>query len=270
MKFPDYATIQDSIKEKNYVEIPLFVSTSELNDVANKFLAFLKLNQSIKDEFTIMVNKNDRGSHAGYIQKSKTKGDSDNKEYFHYRVVTETLLENVIDKYGENKVITDFLSSAKVVFEAGREMLKNILKVLDAKHPGIYEKLFSDQADKFQVIRFVKYDPEGVGKFLASPHYDRGSCSIAMAESAPGLRAGRTEESLRLVEREDNTAVFMPALTFHKDINSEDFPPTWHDVVQKKEDVIDVGMARWAIIFFADVSSGEKISFEDAHTPKNY
>jgi hypothetical protein len=270
MEFPDYATIIKSIKEKNYVEIPLSISNRELKEAADKFLAFLKLGQEIKNEFTVMVNDNDRGSHAGYIHKSKNKGDSDNKEYFHYRGVTNKLLSDVIDKYKDNKIITDFLTSAQEVFKAGRESLRDVLKILDVKHPGIYEKIFSSEADKFQVIRFVKYNPEGIGNFLATPHYDRGSCSIAMSESASGLRAGRTEKDLDWVERDDNKAVFMPALTFNKDIGSEDFPPTWHDVVQKSDDVIDKNTARWAIIFFADVKPGENISFKEAHTPKNY
>lgn len=262
-----YEKILADIKRQNYVEAPLAISKIGLEKSAQAFIDFLGLDQVIQDKFTIMIDKEDRGSNAGYVRKHKSKGDSDNKEYFHYRGLTEKLLRGVIEEYKANFKIQNFLVLSKKVFEAGLETLSSIISVIDQRHKGIYDKIFKRNPERFICLRFVKYDVAGDCEFLATPHYDRGSCALAMAESAPGLRIGKNEQDIKEVLRNGNMAIFMPAFTFHRDIESEDFTPAWHDVVQKSADTYSENIARWAIVLFADVSSGGSISYEEAHTP---
>jgi hypothetical protein len=138
---------------------------------------------------------------------------------------------------------------------------------LNEHHPGIYQKIFSANADRLLCLRFVKYDPAGKGGFLAKAHYDSGSCALALAESSPGLRVGKNNQTLKEIVRHGNTGIFMPAFTFAKDIGSEDFSPAWHDVVQKNN--LSETVARWAIILFADTNAERNSSYEDTHKVKN-
>ena len=89
---------------------------------------------------------------------------------------------------------------------------------------------------------------------------------MALAESAPGLRIGKDSESLRLVQRKDRLAIFMPGIHF-PNLTNGDFVPAWHDAVSQDGDTSSE--ARWAIVFFANAYRLRLPTFEEAHTPKN-
>jgi len=88
-----------------------------------------------------------------------------------------------------------------------------------------------------------------------------------LAESAPGLRIGRNDQDVvEVPPRQDDTALFMPALRLRE--FSSDFPPAWHDVVQKKSRQWSTTCARWAIVLFIDHGNINRESTQEAHTPK--
>lgn len=264
-----YEKIISDIKKQNYVEVPLLISKEALENAAKNFLEFLTLPQKLKDRFTVVADKSDRGSDSGYACRKKDKGNSDNKEFFNYRKISGILLKDVIKDYSDNPRVSNFFSSTQEIFDGAVDTLKQIISLIDIKHNGIYDKIFLQNPNRLLCLRFVKYDPAGKGKFLAKAHYDRGSCSLALAESAPGLRIGINDANLTEVVRHGNTAIFMPAFTFAKDVGSDEFTPAWHDVVQKSENIHSKDVARWAIILFADVKT-EGISYSDTHKPKSY
>jgi len=177
-------------------------------------------------------------------------------------------LSNQIENNTGNPAVKNFFRSVKQIYNESVRVLKTIIKVIDAHHSGIYDKVFLKNPDRLLCLRFVKYDLAGEGEFLAKAHYDRGFCALALAESSPGLRVGKDETSLEEVTRHGNTAIFMPAFTFNRDVGSDKFTPAWHDVVQKSEHTYSDKVARWAIILFADIHSDNSISYEDTHKPK--
>lgn len=89
----------------------------------------------------------------------------------------------------------------------------------------------------------------------------------ARAESAPGLRIGRHDKDVREVPpRTEGTALLMPAMRFSE--FSDDFPPAWHDVIQKEDHQYSDACARWAIVLFIDHSKINRECTVAAHTPK--
>src|SRR3989338_2285307 len=236
-----YQGILSDVRRQNYVEVPLPITKERLDEAAQYFLDFLTLPQQVKDTFRVFVNKDDPRTAAGYVSKKRAEGESDDKEYFNY---------------------------PKNIFGEASEVLEQVISTLDQYHPGIHAKIFSQNAEKLLCLRFVKYNPVGKGEFLAKAHYDSGSCALALAESAPGLRAGKNGQSLKEIVRSGNTGIFMPAFTFAEDICSEEFTATWHDVVQKSEDLLSETVARWALILFADTNPERNSSYDDTHTAK--
>lgn len=264
-----YKKILADIKKQNYVEVPILISKKALEKAVKDFLNFLTLPQELKDRFTIIADKTDRGSDSGYADRKKDRGNSDNKEFFNYRKISERLLKDIIKDCAGNPKVSNFFSSTREIFGGATDTLKQVIKLIDTNHRGIYNKIFLQNPDRLLCLRFVKYDPAGKGKFLAKAHYDRGSCSLALAESATGLRIGINEAALTKVVRRGKTAIFMPGFTFAKDVGADKFTPTWHDVVQKSENIHSKNVARWAIVLFADVKT-EGISYNDTHAPKSY
>ena len=184
--------------------------------------------------------------------------------------MTEQVLSEQIRNNVENPKMTNFLQSARRLFDESVKTLREVIKVVDTRHKGLYEKVFSSCSDCLIALRFVKYDPSEQGSLLAKAHYDRSACTLAVAESAPGLRIGRDESSLKEVARHGNTVIFFPSFTFASALGSNEFAPGWHDVIQQSGHSYSKGVARWSIILFTDVKSDEVISYEDAHTPQNY
>jgi len=264
-----YEKILSELKRQNFVEVPFPILKEELNKAAGSFLKFLTLPQNLKGIFTVMVDTSDRGSDAGYVCRKKEEG-YDHKEFFNYRKITEKLLERQIAENSENPKVKNFLNSARKAYAEATTALEQIIKVIDARHPGIYNKIFLQNPERMLCLRFVKYDPAGRGEFLAKAHYDSGSCTLAIAESAPGLRVGKSPEMLKKAVRRGNTAFFFPSYTFSTDTNSSEFTPGWHDVIQKGDVRLNKDVARWAIVFFANTQPTSDVPYIDTHTPKVY
>lgn len=255
----------NDLKSQNYVEVPLLVSREIIEKTANNFLNFLTFPQDIKDKFIHILDHNDRGSHAGYALKSRFKGDSDNKEYFNYRYVTQRVLRDAIKRHNKDARLANFLYSAGVLFDESLRALDSVVVPLNDQYPGFHKKIFADY-DRLMALRFVKYDKLKFSQPLAQGHYDRGACTLAIAESSPGLCLEKNSGSLKKVVRSGHNAIFFPSYTFSEAIGSNEFPPVWHDVVQDAESH-SKEIARWAIILFVDIKTDLNISYEDTHSP---
>ena len=258
-----YHRLLSKIREKNFASVPFTMTRKELENAASSFLAFLKLPQETKEQFRFTVDKKRRGAHVGYSRKVQEKGALDNKEYFHYNLYTEAFT-NLPER--QNPVVETFFKNAHAVYENGARAIGKIMEAFETAFPGIHGKFFPNNATPNFYLRFLKYDVVGRGNFLAKAHYDRGGCTLALAESAPGLRIGKNQETLREVEHKENSALFMPAWNLRK-VTSDEFGPAWHDVVQRSGDTLNAETARWAIVFFADPMGMDEISVEETHTP---
>ncbi len=236
------------IQEHAYIQIPLSLDHSKLQEAAESFLSFLSLPLEIKRSFNLQSNLGEKFTTLGYMRRTK-ENSVDNKELFHYN----TCLQKAYINNPNNNLpeVKKFLALVEEIDQAAAKTLRDILGILTTRYPKILTEYPPDKISERTVLRFLKYDVEGAGNFLAHGHYDAGGCTLALGESAPGLRLGKTEKDLKQTQHQEKTALFMPALYF-KDITDDLFHPVWHDVVQLSQDTFSSTIARWSIVFFAN------------------
>ena len=259
-----YTQIRKEVQNRNYAAIPFPLSRQELEQTASDFLDFLTLPLELKVRFYTIIDPNNRGSSIGYVRKQKKDGD-DEKEYFHYH-------ESIDDKLKEflalkNPKIDTFITSTKRVYAAAKETVSRIVREFEHEFIGLPECFFPRNKSPNFRLRFLKYNVLSRGELIARGHYDLNGITLALAESAPGLRIGWNPSDVREVEHLPGYALFMPALGFDE-YTSAEFPPTWHEVVQKSEDTYSKDVARWSIVFFAGFTPSKSPSLEETHTPR--
>lgn len=121
------------------------------------------------------------------------------------------------------------------------------------------------QAFPHLLLRFLKYDWQSSGKYLAKPHFDAGSFTLAIAESSPGLRIGSCPENLKQVNHKAGNAIFMLASNFQKIMDTQELSAGWHDVIQTDQTLIGKPYARWAIVAFIEGHGIEALSRSETH-----
>ena len=253
------------IQTKAHAVVPFPVSKTEFQDAMDRYVAFLALPQVEKDLVYFNIDLNDgRGCDVGYRRYRREEGKIDNREFFHYHPDAEIRFAQERGRFPE---LDALLVAMKQIHEAATRSMEEVIRALDERFLGLHERFFPNGKVPNFALRFLKYDMAVPGEFLAKGHYDRGGCTLALAESAPGLRMGIDDLHLREVVHDEGRALFMPALNFPEFTNGA-IPATWHDVVQKGEDAYRDDIARWAIVFFADTYIKPKTTFEDRHTPK--
>lgn len=89
--------------------------------------------------------------------------------------------------------------------------------------------------------------------------------TLALAESAPGLRIGSVPQDLTPIDHHDGQAVFFLGGNFQAVLGDTDLKPGWHDVVQQGEASPHQSYARWAIVAFIDGHAAEGAPEEMTH-----
>jgi isopenicillin N synthase-like dioxygenase len=254
------------LMEKNYAEVPFNVSRAKLETAAERFFDHLQLPQEEKEALHFYDRPENRQG-IGYVRKSgeaDEAGRTDYKEYFHYhpKLLTQFAGSSLLER-PETKT---YLEAAQEIYEEGLIESKRIFKIISLEFPNFYTRFFpkTEAYMEYSALRFLKYEPSGQGNFLARAHYDRGCTTLALAESAPGLRIGKDEANLKEVSHKDGVALFMPAYQL-PELTDMRFRPAWHDVVQSSEDVYRENAARWAIVFFSDAEGVATPSKEESH-----
>ena len=232
------------------------------------FFAFLEgLPQEVKDKFQHKLDTKNHGSEVGYAQKSTGMGDLDNKEFFHFTPYTREAFKNLPEV--NLPEVKRFFAAAEDIHWQATTIVEMLLDIFELEYPGIKQKFLPGDLRPFFYLRFLKYGAAPQGEFLAKGHYDRGTITLAIAESAPGLRIGRNEAAMKPVERGDGEIIFMPGYRLQDITSPEDFPPAWHDVVQNSDREFRPDAARWALVFFADMVEQNHTPWEEAHRPKS-
>lgn len=261
---PSYPDLREQILSQHFARIPFVIDENQLRDLIQKMMAFFALPEEVKKRFSYQLNPNGRGNEIGYWTRSRAAGNQDNRGYFQY------------NDYGDERFRAEgqdcpeliaFMDAIRPLYLQAEAALKEVLRAFDLEFPGIYNWIFPADRKPFLFLRLLAYEYMDTGDFLASGHYDRGTCTLAIAESAPGLRIGATPEDVHEVSHDRQSALFFPALTFH-DKTASEFVPSWHDVIQKQEHGFNQTTARWAIVLFADSSEQRNISWDEAHTPQ--
>jgi hypothetical protein len=139
---------------------------------------------------------------------------------------------------------------------------------LEKNNTGILEKIFDSDVPHV-VLRFLKYYYQNPGEYLAKPHFDAGSFTVAVAESGPGLRIGTNPDDLEPVTHEENNAIFFISSNINRISDDKRLVPAWHDVVQLDGSKSTDSFSRWALVAFVDGHSVESLSREETHKYNN-
>lgn len=263
---PPVDSILDEVRRDHIAHIPFPISHSELCEAAEKYMAFLTLSDEIKGSFSLQGGFEHNYGLLGYKDR-RTETGMDRKEFFHYHPSIEKYFSD--SRYATSPVFLSFIEAARQIDAAAADTLHSLLGVMSERYPNIQREYFPGEHRR-TILRFLKYDIAGKGNFLARAHYDSGGCTLALAESAPGLRVGTAADDLTPVTHADHVALFMPGLCFHT-VTDQTFHPVWHDVVQASENTHSDTTARWAIVFFADgESQKERPSHDEVFTPKKF
>jgi isopenicillin N synthase-like dioxygenase len=123
--------------------------------------------------------------------------------------------------------------------------------MFEPQFPGICGKI-CDHENTHLLLRFLKYEWQSAGKYLAKPHFDAGSFTLAIAEDSSGLRIGSCPDNLKLVDHKEGHAIFMLSSNFQKVMNTNQLSAGWHDVIQLDETLIGKPFSRWAVVAFID------------------
>lgn len=250
------------LQQQFYVNVPFNIPRSNLEDVIQAFFKFLAEPDNVKTHIDFSVAPLHRRGEVGFRHRDPNDNIyNDSKDFFHYH---PALFEKHADFIAQHAVLNDFVLKAKPIWEMVYQIAQEILDLFEPKFPGACDKIFDTKCPHI-LLRFLKYDWNQSEKYLAKPHFDSGSFTLAIAESCPGLRIGSGPENLKLVEHKPDNAIFMVSSNFQKVINTDTLCPGWHDVIQLDDTLIGKPFARWAIVAFVEAHGVEARPRTETH-----
>lgn len=248
--------ICQTLEKQFYLSIPYDLSRSVINETIDAFLAFAQTEQKVKDHLQSKLPGIHRRGELGFTHREGTDQDHDTKDFFHYHPY---LKKNHAEYISANPIVKRLITQVDLIWNHAEHTTKRILKSLDGNYPGVFNKIFNAKEPHI-VLRLVYYQATPDQQILARAHFDAGSFTLAVGESAPGLRIGSHQENLQLVPHEEGRALFMLGANYRQVIASETLSPGWHDVIR-----VDNLQSRWAIVAFIDGNEIESPSREDTH-----
>ena len=259
------ADIRQQILDRQFAAISCELDRVQLEEIIQKLFVFFALPDEVKNRFAFKLkpNEEERGHEIGYWTRSRANGNQDNRGYFHYNDLAD---ERFRIEGADCPELLAFMDAVKPLYRTAEEKMKEVVRALDAEHTGLYDLFFPADQYPLLFLRLLAYERMEPGDFLASGHYDRGSCTLAMAESAPGLRIGKTPEDVKEVIRDPNTILFFPGLVL-QEYTGPEFAPSWHDVIQKEAHLLNQQTARWAIVAFLGSWNQRNLPWQETHAP---
>lgn len=254
--------IYKSLQTRFFVPVPFPMERKALEEAIQAFFTFLEEPDPIKSHINFSIAPLHRRGDVGFKHRDATDHIyDDNKDFFHYH---PALFEHYQDFLEANPAVLNFVLKAKPIWDLTYQVVGALFKTFDPDFPGVYNSIFNTKHPHI-VLRFLKYEWHSAGKYLAKPHYDAGSFTLAIAESCPGLRIGSCQNNLVIVEHRPETAIFMIASNVEKVIKTDKLLPGWHDVIQLDDSKIGKSFARWAIVVFIDGHGVEALSRAETH-----
>jgi hypothetical protein len=242
-------SLLQTLQEKHYIQVPFLMKRAFLEEAIQSFFNFLNEPDEVKDHINFSISPEHRRGDIGF--KHRDPNDhiyNDSKDFFHFH---PAIFEQYASFLNEHPAVNDFVLKANIIWQLAYDVTKTLLQTLDHEFPGTSEKVFKSQNDHF-ILRFLKYHWQKSDEYLAKPHFDAGSFTLAIAESSPGLRIGSTPDNMQLISHKDEHAIFMLSGNFKKLIDTDTLFPGWHDVIQLDSTQIGKPFARWAIVAFID------------------
>jgi isopenicillin N synthase-like dioxygenase len=255
--------LEKDLCEQYFTTIPFPISRQQITDAVDAFMAFLNEPEDIKDHIKFRVCHTHRRGDIGYVHRDPDDSIyNDSKDYFHYH-------DAIFDRYPEfleqNQTVRTFIEKASPIWNAAKNVGLEIINLLSQRYPGLADRFFMAK-EPHVILRFIRYNWQKSQQNLAKPHFDAGSCTLAIAESEKGLRIGCNEASLKLVQHSPHEAIFFLSSNFNRLVNDDTFKPAWHDVIQLQQEFVGKPYARWAVVCFFEAEGMTAIPRELTHT----
>lgn len=251
-----------SLKQKHYAHVPFKMEPHCIDKAIDAFFAFLNEPDEVKNHIDFSIAPNHRRGDVGF--KKRQASDhmyNDDKAFFHYH---PALLHRYSDFLAANPLVKDFLLQAHALWEKSYQIIADVLSSLDTVFPGVKQRVLDTETPHL-LLRFLKYDWAQSGKYLAKPHFDAGSMTLAIAESSPGLRIGSAPHDLQLVEHKKNHAIFMFSSNMEQLIGATPYKAGWHDVIQLDASQLNQAFSRWAIVAFIEAHGASALPRSQTH-----
>jgi len=254
--------IYKALSSQSYITVPFSIDRAVIEEAVQAFFLFLEEPESVKNHIDFSIAPLHRRADVGY--KHRESGDrlyDDSKDFFHFH---PALLERHQDFLTKQPVVNDFVLKAKPIWDLTYKTVWTIFNTMESDYPGLCDKIFNAEHVHI-LLRFLRYDWQSSGKYLAKPHYDAGSATLAIAESGPGLRIGKDPNTLQSVVHKSEEALFMLSSNFKKVIDIDTLSAGWHDVIQVDETAIGNPFSRWAIVAFIEAEGVEALQRTETH-----
>ena len=237
-----------SLLNQAYYQTPFPIPRQTILIAVENFFKFLNLPNSVKNTIDFKLREENRRGDIGYKKRISSEEDyRDDKEFFHFHPEIFNRYQSFIDT---KPVLANFLNVAYDIWLAAQSTVKTLLSQLEEQFPGCADVIFPSGKSE-AILRFLRYDWQTCGRYLAKPHYDAAAMSLAIAEDKPGLRIGVDPKSLQLLQHQDNHAIFFLSSNYKRVFGEQcPFKPAWHDVIQIDENKIGHPYSRWAVVAF--------------------
>ncbi|MBX2868380.1 MAG: 2OG-Fe(II) oxygenase family protein [Acidiferrobacterales bacterium] len=252
----------EQLNQNHHAALQFPMGPDELGQAAHYFLNFLAMPEQIKRQLHFSARSH-RASADGYTDKT-TIERKDPKQFFHWspylkcQAAAEALA-------AEHQEIRLFFNAAETIY---RQVESVLLDLFNHELRAYKEAVFNGDQLADGILRFLSYSPRQEHSFCARAHFDKGFSTLAIADSAPGLRIGCCDaHPLKAVNYGSGTALFMPAWMLFETSDGE-IKPVWHDVIHAPtEQNVNALCARWSIVFFINAPKLAFSSWDEVHTP---
>ena len=250
------------LNQDHHATVPFPMGQDELGQAAQHFLNFLALPEHIKRQLHFTARSH-RASADGYTDKT-TIERKDPKQFFHWSPYLMGL-PVAAELYSRHVEIQLFFDAAQAIYNHVERVLLDLFN--DQLH-AYKEAVFNGDKLADGILRFLCYSPRAEHSFCARAHFDKGFSTLAIADSAPGLRIGCCDaHPLRAVNYGSGTALFMPAWMLFETSGGQ-VKPVWHDVIHAPTvQNVNAFCARWSIVFFINAPKLAFSSWDEVHTP---
>lgn len=250
LAFPlELARFTQDLQDRAYTYIPFAYPKDKIKMAVQSFMAFLELPNEVKQHIDFSISPLHRRGDVGYKHRTSADGSyNDTKDFFHFH---PALFDRYEEFLRQEPQVNKFVQEAHAIWKVVFQTTQDVLGVMDRIYPGTSSKVLDTQYPHI-LLRFLRYHWKESQECLAKPHFDAGSFTIAIAESGPGLRIGKSPESLVPVHHHADSAILMMASNQAKLLPESPWPPGWHDVVQLDERYLGHPYARWAVVAFID------------------
>ena len=248
-----------------YQPVSLELSEGDITTAMELFQDFLSLPQAERLKLVHLDEARARTGRSGYHEKGSAEGD-DQKWLFHMSQDLAGRFDSRARKHmpGEAR---SFLDMSEEIFHSVMGSSQLLYQELEDEFPALVGMHFPADGTRRQHLRFLMYKG-GEHQALARGHYDKGTGTIAIAESRDGLRLGYGEDDLTSLDRGQFDPVFFRGFGWHQlaemlDVDTQ-HKAAWHDVQNTKPGP----EMRWALVYFIDPAKIYLDSTkEQTHTP---